>query len=105
MLCDKCLNKNICKYFAFFADAPMQITIENCEKYVSNNKPSTTYQNPNDNVALLHFKEPIDYSKFNLPQSEPEVQEEEEERITVDLSEEHKCKVTSITDLLLGDDE
>jgi hypothetical protein len=104
MLCDKCLNKNICKYFAFFADAPMQITIENCEKYVSNIKPSVVHQNPNDNVSLLHFKEPIDYSKFNLSQSEPEVQEDEE-RITVDLTEEHNCKITSITDLLLGDDE
>lgn len=103
MLCDKCLNKNICKYFAFFADAPMQITIENCEKYMSNIKPSVIHQNPNDNVSLLQFKEPIDYSKFNLPQSEPEVQEDEE-RITVDLTEDHNCKVTSITDLLLGDD-
>ena len=103
MLCDKCLNRNICKYFAFIADAPMQITIDTCEKYLSNVQP--VQQNPNDNVALLRFKEPIDYSKFNLPQTEQEVQEEEEERITVDLSEEHSCKVTSITDLLLGDDE
>ena len=105
MLCDKCLNKNICKYFAFFVDAPMQIIIENCEKYVSNIKPSTVSLNPNDDIALLRFKEPIDYSKFNLSQTDQEVQEEEEERITVDLSQVHENKVVSISDLLLGDDE
>ena len=108
MLCDKCINRNICKYYSFFVDAPMQITIESCEKYKCNEKQNVIkYQNPNDNMALLKYKEPIDYSKLNLQQFEEETSQddEEEERIVVDLSEQHVDKITSITDLLLGDDK
>ena len=102
MLCDKCLNKGICKYRSFLANAPMIVTIESCERYEG--KPTIVHNNPNDNVTLLNFKEPIDYSKFNTKQEE-EIVEEEEERVFVDLSEDHSNKVVSITDLLLGDDE
>ena len=102
MLCDKCLNKGICKYRSFLANAPMIVTIESCERFEA--KQTIVHTNPNDNVALLNFKEPIDYSKFNTKREE-EIVEEEEERVFVDLSEDHSNKVVSITDLLLGDDE
>jgi hypothetical protein len=80
----------------------MIVTIESCERFQG--KQNIIHNNPNDNVALLNFKEPIDYSKFNTKQEE-EIIEEEEERVFVDLSEDNSSKVVSITDLLLGDDE
>ena len=100
MLCDKCLNRTICKYYAFFADAPMIITIESCEKArMAIEQP--TFKSPNDNIALLNnFKQPIDYSKFNIPQDEEEI-DEEEERVFVDLSQQTEEKETSMMDLLL----
>ena len=110
MLCNKCLNKNICKYFAFFVDAPMIINIESCEKFAGKETPS------NNNIYCptapeqFVFKTPIDYSKFRMPKTEDnvvplDIEETEEERITVDLSQAHEDKVVSISDLLLGDDK
>jgi hypothetical protein len=109
MLCKKCSNKNICKYYAFFADAPMVINIESCEKFISKEIPS----NNNNHFATqdrLVFKKPIDYSEFETFKPENnealfDIEEEEEERITVDLSQTHENKVVSISDLLLGDDK
>ena len=100
MLCDKCLNRTICKYYAFFADAPMIVTIESCEKArITIEQP--TFKNPNDNIALLNnFKQPIDYSKFNISQDEEEI-DEEEERVFVDLSQQTEEKEISMMDLLL----
>ena len=104
MLCDKCLNKNICKYFAFFVDAPMIVNIEFCEKFAGKEKPSNNnYYTPSQPEGFV-FKKPIDYSQFET-EEEKEVLEEEEERITVDLSQVHENKIVSISDLLLGDDE
>lgn len=105
MLCDKCLNRTICKYYAFFADAPMIVNIESCEK-ARMNIEQPTFKNPNDNIALLNnFKQPIDYSKFNIPQDEEEI-DEEEERVFVDLSQQTEEKETSMMDLLLeGENE
>ena len=103
MLCDKCLNRTICKYYAFFADAPMIITIESCEKA---NIPieQPIFKNPNDNIVPLNFKQPIDYSKFDIPQEEEEI--EDEEKVFVDLSQPTEEKETSIMDLLLkGEDD
>ena len=102
MLCDKCLNKGICKYRSFLANAPMIVTIESCERFET--KQTVIHSNPNENMTLLNFKEPIDYSKFDIKREE-EITEEDEERVFVDLSEDHGNKVVSITDLLLGDDE
>ncbi len=100
MLCDKCLNRTICKYYAFFADAPMIVNIESCEK-VRMPAEQPTFKNPNDNVALLNnFKQPIDYSQFNIQQEEEETVEDEE-RVFVDLSQQTEEKETSIMDLLL----
>ena len=100
MLCDKCLNRAICKYYAFFADAPMVINIESCEKArMIIEQP--TFKSPNDNVALLNnFKQPIDYSKFNISQDEEEI-DEEEERVFVDLSQQTEEKEISMMDLLM----
>ena len=91
-----------CKYFAFVADAPMQITIDSCEKYLSNVQPIK--QNPNDNVALLNFKQPIDYSQFNMQSQDEEEIDENEEKITVNLSECAEPKYDSMLDILIGDD-
>ena len=100
MLCDKCLNRTICKYYAFFADAPMIVTIESCEKARMTTE-QLTFKSPNDNIALLNnFKQPIDYSKFNIPQDEEEI-DEEEERVFVDLSQQTEEKEISMMDLLL----
>lgn len=103
MLCDKCLNKNICKYYAFFADAPMIINIESCEKYSTKQISSSDDKHHPEQFI---FKTPIDYSQFKQPEENITLLENEEEveRITVDLSQEHNDKVVSITDLLLGDD-
>ena len=100
MLCDKCLNRAICKYYAFFADAPMVINIESCEKArMTIEQP--TFKSPNDNIALLNnFKQPIDYSKFNMSQDEEEI-DEEEERVFVDLSQQTEEKEISMMDLLM----
>ena len=101
MICDKCQNRQICKYYAFFADAPMTVNIESCEKAIVPVEQSA-FKNPNDNIALLNFKQPINYSQFNIPQEEDDEIIEDNEKVFVDLSEEHVNKVTSITDLLLG---
>ena len=100
MLCDKCLNRAICKYYAFFADAPMVINIESCEKArMTIEQPR--FKSPNDNIALLNnFKQPIDYSKFNMSQDEEEI-DEEEERVFVDLSQQTEEKEISMMDLLM----
>lgn len=102
MLCDKCSNKSICKYYDFLVNAPMIIHIESCEKAnIKSVQPIN--QNPNDNVALLKFKEPIDYSKIegiNLEQEE--TYEEEEERILVNLSECGEIESSSFSDILIG---
>ena len=104
MLCDKCLNRTICKYYAFFADAPMVINIESCEKAIMSVE-QPTFKNPNDNVALLNFKQPIDYSQFNIPQEEDETIEDEE-KVFVDLSQQAEEKEISMMDLLLeGENE
>ena len=58
-----------------------------------------TFRNPNDNVALLNFKQPIDYSQFDIPQEE-EI-DENEERVFVDLSQQTEEKEISMMDLLL----
>lgn len=101
MLCDKCLNRTICKYYAFFADAPMVVNIESCEK--ANFKTSCVKNNPNDNIALLNFKQPIDYSQMGI--KEEKVEEEPGEKITVDLSECNEPAHVDIMDLLIGDDD
>ena len=106
MLCDKCLNKSICKYRSFLANAPITITIESCERFEtkqSNNSDLkiTQFDRP---IDVLQYKEPIDYSKFDIKREE-EIIEEDEEKVFVDLSEDHSSKVVSISDLLLGDDE
>jgi hypothetical protein len=101
MLCDKCLNRTICKYYAFFADAPMVVNIESCEK--ANFKTSCVKNNPNDNIALLNFKQPIDYSQMGI--KEEKVEEEPGEKITVDLSECNEPEHVDIMDLLIGDDD
>ncbi len=100
MLCDKCLNRTICKYYAFFADAPMIVNIESCEK--ANFKTSCVKSNPNDNIALLNFKQPIDYSQMGI--NKEEIEEEPGEKITVDLSECNEPEHVDIMDLLIGDD-
>ena len=100
MLCDKCLNRTICKYYAFFADAPMIVTIESCEKaHIPKEQP--LFKSPNDNVTLLNFKQPIDYSQFDIPQEENEEKIDEEERVFVDLSQQTEEKEISMMDLLL----
>ena len=97
MLCDKCLNRTICKYFTIFADAPMVINIESCEKAKFNEVKS-------NDVFQPKFKKPIDYSKFDIPQEEEEI--EDEEKVFVDLSQPTEEKETSIMDLLLeGEDD
>lgn len=101
MLCDKCLNRTICKYYAFFADAPMIINIESCEK--ASFKTSHVKSNPNDNIALLNFKQPIDYSQLGI--KEETIEEEPEEKITVDLSENNEPEHVTIMDILIGDGE
>ena len=101
MLCDKCLNRTICKYYAFFADAPMVVNIESCEKATF--KTSCVKNNPNDNIALLNFKQPIDYSQMGI--EEEKVEEEPGEKITVDLSECNEPAHVDIMDLLIGDDD
>ena len=98
MLCDKCLNRTICKYYAFFADAPMVINIESCEKAIFNKQ--TEMKNPNENIALLNFKQPIDYSQLDIPQEKEEI-DENEERVFVDLSQQTEEKEISMMDLLL----
>lgn len=106
MLCDNCSNKNICKYFTFLIKAPMIIEIKDCDNYICKNKLNEK-EKPcivqDDN--MLKFKQPIDYSKFDIPNRPIMLNEEEydEERITVDLSEDHSSKVVSISDILLGD--
>mgnify|MGYP003472074606 CR=1 FL=1 len=86
MLCDNCINKAICKYYAFLVDAPLEVKIESCEKFVPK-QPIQQQQQHIQNSQFV-FKEPIDYSKFETKDD------------TVLLS-----KVVSITDLLLGEDE
>lgn len=103
MLCDKCLNRTICKYYAFFADAPMIVNIESCEKAIMPAK-QPTFKNPNDNVALLNFKQPIDYSQFDIPQEENDETIEDEEKVFVDLSQQTEEKEISMMDLLLEGD-
>jgi hypothetical protein len=106
MLCNKCLNKNICKYFAFFVDAPMIINIESCEKFTGKEIPSNNNQIPSQPEGFV-FKKPIDYSQFEEQKENIQLlnDEAEEERITVDLSQVHEDKIVSISDLLLGDDK
>ena len=95
MICEKCKNRAICKYYAFILDAPMIINIESCDKYI--NKISSVSRG-NNNVASTKFRQPIEYPKEIIE----EVYEESDEKVFVDLSEEHNTKITSITDLLLG---
>ena len=105
MLCDKCLNRTICKYYAFFADAPMIVNIESCEKAIMPTE-QPTFKNPNDNIALLNFKQPIDYSQFNMSQEEDDEIIEDEEKVFIDLSQQAEEKEVSMMDLLLeGEDE
>ena len=102
MLCDNCINKAICKYYAFLADAPLELKIEYCEKFVPR-QPMQQQQHAQNQPFT--FKEPIDYSKFETKDDTVLLSNEEEEKITVDLSQAHDAKVVSITDLLLGEDE
>lgn len=103
MLCDNCINKAICKYYAFLVDAPLEVKIESCEKFVPK-QPIQQQQQHIQNSQFV-FKEPIDYSKFETKDDIVLLSNEEEEKITVDLSQAHDAKVVSITDLLLGEDE
>lgn len=103
MLCDNCINKSICKYYAFLVDAPLEAKIESCEKFISK-QPIQQQQQHVQNSPFV-FKEPIDYSKFKAEDEIDLLSNEEEEKITVDLSQAHDAKVVSITDLLLGEDE
>ena len=107
MLCNKCLNKNICKYFAFFVDAPMIINIESCEKFAGKEIPSNNNIHYPTAQEQFVFKTPIDYSQFEEQKENIKLlnDEAEVERITVDLSQVHEDKVVSISDLLLGDDK
>lgn len=107
MLCDKCLNKNICKYFAFFVDAPMIVSIESCEKFAGKEIPSNNNIHYPTAQEQFVFKTPIDYSQFEEQEENIKLlnDEAEVERITVDLSQVHEDKIVSISDLLLGDDK
>ena len=99
MICNKCKNRTICKYYSFLSDAPIEFTINYCEKYIPNNTNKTISES--DNKNLLRFKQPIDYSEINV-QNNALFYDEDEERIEVNLSEETHSNVLSITDILMG---
>ena len=71
-----------------------------CEKL---NLANPNYNIPNQNKTEMTFRKPIEYKNFGLDVEEESHDDEDEEKIFVDLSENHN-KVVSITDLLLGDD-
>ena len=103
MICEKCKNRTICKYYAFLLDAPMIVNIESCERFQTKQSNDfdlkiTQFDRP---VDVLQYKEPIDYNKFNIKQEE-EIIEEDKEKIFVDLSEETHDNILSITDILMG---
>ena len=100
MICDKCKNRTICKYYSFLLDAPMDYAINSCEKYIANK----VEEQPRDN-NLLRFKQPIDYKQIDNTNDELNLYDNEEERIEVDLSEENHNNVLSITDILMGKEE
>ena len=89
MICEKCKNRAICKYYAFILDAPMIINIESCEK-----ADIPTIQKVEE--TRPRFREPIVYNNIE------ETNNDYEERIEVDLSEETHDNVLSITDILMG---
>lgn len=100
MLCNNCYNKSICKYYDIFRDAPMILEIKSCEKYSGAISSASVPQEP-------RVRKPIDYKALGI-ENELNIEEnEDEERVIVDLSQETETKIVSITDLLLGgnDDE
>ena len=99
VICNKCKNRTICKYYAFLSDAPIEFTIDSCEKYISNNTNKTINESNKD---ILKFKQPIDYNKIDIPKTPIYYNNQDEERIEVDLSEETHSNVLSITDILMG---
>ena len=95
MLCNNCYNKSICKYYDIFRDAPMILEIKSCEKYSGATSSVPVSQEP-------RIRKPIDYKALGI-ENELNIEEnEDEERVIVDLSQETETKIVSITDLLLG---
>lgn len=101
MICDRCKNRTICKYYAFLSDAPLEFTIESCEKYIGKSNTTNDHMPSNAEQTLFSFKQPIDYEKINGPEETVNTNIDEE-RIEVDLSEETHSNVLSITDILMG---
>ncbi len=81
------------------SDSPLVVEILSCEKA---NLAHSNYNTPKQLKTEMTFRKPIDYKNLGL-ETDENVHDEEEEKIFVDLSENHS-KVVSITDLLLGDD-
>ena len=99
MLCNDCRNKKICKYYSMLNNGPLVVEIKSCEAMNPITKIVQDVQKP------LTFKQPIDYSALNLDQtSDPIDDDDNEEKIFVDISESDESKVLSITDILLGGD-
>lgn len=82
------------------SDSPLVVEILSCEKA---NLAHSNYNNSKQPKAQMTFRKPIDYKNLGIETDEIVHDEEDEEKIFVDLSENHN-KVVSITDLLLGDD-
>jgi hypothetical protein len=96
MLCDTCKNKRICKHYEYFNNITVNIDIQinNCELYSNNNKSSIhTEERP-------IYRQPLP-STYVDPE-ETSTEEEEEERVYIDMNNLNKePKNDSIVDLFM----
>ena len=102
MLCDSCKNKSICKHYEYFKNILLDISIQinSCEMYSNKIQPSTPTYNPDKRPV---YRQPLPSTVVE----EVEDNEEEEEKIIINLDEcNNEPHSATIVDLFMkGDNE
>lgn len=103
MICSKCKNKRICKYYDYIITIPIDITIDisSCENFegvgISQNNVQPLFQNQQVETPMPRIRKPLD-----IPVEKEEIPEDAE-RIIVDINNLPAEEDVSLFDSLLSD--
>ena len=106
MLCNTCKNKCICKHYEYFKSIILNIDIQinNCELYSSNN--SNTTQTLYRNEERPSFRQPLPSTYVDPDDNASLSDEEDEERVYVNIDNlDNEPHSASIIDLFMKGDK
>ena len=100
MLCNSCKNKSICKHYEYFNGILLNITVQvtSCEMYSNNNQASQPIYNPDKRPLYREALPSLDVKE--------EVEDDEDvERVFINIDDYREPQNISIADMLLKGDK